>query len=93
MMAHRRKSAVVAMVYFAAVVAALISALITLSRDADGSGLQYMFQLPLALPWALVPIGIFVDNQYFTAYWYAGLGVLNAVLLYHFLERRRMPDK
>lgn len=86
----------VAVTYLALVGIALVFTLRSLAVD-DFDGLNNLFQLPLALPWVIAPLGGTDHVQ--NAYIFAGFGALNAVLLYLWLRRvrrrrgsRRMAD-
>jgi hypothetical protein len=67
-------------------------------RTEDFDGLNFFYQIPFALPWALLPIQAVFRNYEVTAYFFALMGLVNAVLLYFWLRRCRRngsgsPDK
>lgn len=56
-------------------------------RTEDVDGLNFLYQVPLALPWAALPIGVWTTyTQY--AWILAGCGLVNAVILRVLLARR-----
>ena len=80
----RRLSFAVATLSASLVVVALMLTLRSLSRE-DFDGLNNMLQIPLALPWWIIvpaPWGHTTD-----AWVTAGLGLVNAVLVYVLLRR------
>ncbi len=90
-----RWSAVTAVLWAVAVGLALARTLDSLRTD-DFDGLNNMLQIPLALPWVLVPIGGIWSHE--TDAWVvAGMGWLNAVLLLLFgpslLDRPRDTNR
>ena len=68
------------------VVGALAATLQSLGTD-DFDGLNNMLQIPLALPWFLVVPS--VGNNVADAWIVAGLGLLNAVLLFLLVSKGR----
>lgn len=78
----------VAIGYLLLVAFALVVTLRSLDRD-EFDGLNNLLQIPLALPWWLIPRGTdHVQNAYIDA----GFGALNAVLIYaalRWVQRRR----
>ncbi|MCZ7525160.1 MAG: hypothetical protein M5U14_01450 [Acidimicrobiia bacterium] len=83
----RRAEVVIPLLWLAATAGALLVTLSSLAQD-DFDGLNNIFQLPLAFPWVLLPIG--TSNHHLNAWIDAGLGVVNAVLLHFWLRRRRI---
>jgi uncharacterized RDD family membrane protein YckC len=74
-------------------VIALVWTILLVQGDKEADPLDYILQMPLGLPWILIPIGPL--NAIPRALWYAACGFLNAVLLYCALERgrkRRTPS-
>lgn len=74
-----KRSFVTAVVWSAAVTAALVGTLSSLGTD-EFDGLNNMAQIPLALPWFLVPIGG-IWSHGADAWIVAGMGWVNALLL------------
>ncbi len=77
-------SVVVSLVWCLMVAVALSSALESLRTD-DFDGLNNMFQLPFAFPWALLPIGGFWSNEA-DSWLLAALGWLNGLAILIFLD-------
>ncbi len=73
------------------VVGALVTTLQSLRTD-DFDGLNNMLQIPLALPWFLIVPS--VGSHVADAWIVAGLGMVNAVLLYVLVSKaqRRRPE-
>ena len=92
------RSGVVALVWTALVAAALLVTLDSLRTD-DFDGLNFIFQIPFALPWLLIPIGIGfpiggIGSHETDAWIFAGFGWLNGFLLLLFLEHwLRLPGE
>ncbi len=81
---------VLALAWAALVVGALVATLQSLRTD-DFDGLNNLLQIPLALPWFLVvpSVGSHVADAWIAA----GLGMVNAVLLFVLVskgQRRRL---
>lgn len=76
----------VGLTYAAVVAVALRLTLASLATD-DFDGLNNLAQLPLALPWVLIPIGGVLSHEG-DAWVLAAFGWLNAALLYLYLRRR-----
>lgn len=82
---------VIALSYLVLVVFALITALKSLSEDFDG--LNFIMQIPLALPWALFP-GVIIfpllgPNYVAWAWILAAFGVVNSAIIFFKLVRPR----
>ena len=86
-METRRKAAVVAGLWALGTIVALVVTLPVVQADRDFDGLNNMLQIPFALPWFLLPIG--TSNHVLDAWVVAGMGLVNAALIYVWLERRR----
>jgi hypothetical protein len=71
-------------VYLVLVVAAVVATLVSLATE-DFDGLNNLFQLPLAFPWVLLPVGV---TPIIDAWVLGGMGALNAALLFFWLRRR-----
>lgn len=84
----QRCALVLAGIWTLAVIAALVSTLVSLDQDSF-DGLNNFWQLPLALPWALIPVGLATDSHVIDAWLLAAMGLVNAVLIYHRFARRR----
>lgn len=69
-----------------ATIGALLITLASLEQD-DYDGLNNIFQIPLALPWFLLPTAALL-NHLQDAWVAFGEGLLNAVLLHVWLRRR-----
>jgi hypothetical protein len=66
-------------------VAALIVTLPAVAPSKDFDGLNNLFQIPFALPWFLLPV---VTRDHVLDAWItAGMGLLNAALIYARLAR------
>jgi hypothetical protein len=79
-----RRSGLVAVTWAALVAVALLYTLDNLSKH-DFDGLNNMFQIPLALPWFLIPIGGMWSDQ--TDAWIAAaMGWVNAVIILLFAD-------
>lgn len=81
-----QKEVVLPAAWATATVLALVATLASLRRD-DFDGLNNIYQLPLAFPWIILPVG--TKNHEFNAYVMAAMGLANAVLLAVWLRRRR----
>ena len=87
-----RVSVAVALVWAAGVAVALVSTLNSLKTD-DFDGLNNMLQIPLALPWFLLPIGGIWSHEV-DAWITAAMGWFNALLiLLFFPEWRRRRER
>lgn len=83
---------VVAATWVVLVVGALVATLQSLGTD-DFDGLNNMLQIPLALPWFIIVPS--VGSHVADAWIVAGLGMLNAVLLFVVVtkaQRRRLES-
>ena len=84
---------VVALVWTALVVGALVSTLQSL-RTEDFDGLNNLLQIPLALPWFLIMPA--VGSNVVDAWVVAGLGMVNGaflVILVTLAQRRRIENR
>ncbi len=81
-----RAEIVVPVLWTGATIAALVVTLASL-RSSDFDGLNNILQLPLAIPWVLLPTGIWTSN-YQDAWVVASEGLLNAGFLHVWLHRR-----
>lgn len=70
-----------------ATVAALLVTLSSLNHD-DFDGLNNIYQIPLALPWFLLPTAAVLSHTQ-DAWVAAGEGLLNALLVHFWLRRQR----
>lgn len=77
---------VVPVAWAAATAAALVFTLASLRKD-DFDGLNNIYQLPLAFPWVILPVG--TANHELNAWVMAGMGLANALVLHLWLRRRR----
>lgn len=77
---------VVPVAWAAGTAAALMFTLASLRKD-DFDGLNNIYQLPLAFPWVILPVG--TANHELNAWVMAGMGLANAVVLHFWLRRRR----
>jgi hypothetical protein len=84
-----RAPAVLAGAWAIAVGLALVVTLESLAEN-DFDGLNNVWQIPFALPWFLLPIGTADHVQ--DAWMVAGLGWLNAVIVYIWMVRRRRAN-
>ena len=75
-----RWSVIAALLWCGAVVYALVWTLDSLRKPDGFDGLNNMLQIPLALPWFLLPIGGIWSHEA-DAWIVAGMGWLNALLL------------
>lgn len=82
-MTRHRRAALAAGVWALLVTVALASTLHSLSRD-DFDGLNNVAQIPLALPWVLIPVG---NDHVANAWRDACLGLVNAAIVYVFVLR------
>lgn len=76
------------------VIVALANTLASL-KSSDFDGLNNLFQIPFALPWFLLPLPALTGWSHETDAWVvAGMGLLNGVLLAHWINRglRAAPD-
>lgn len=70
------------------VAGALVSTLTSL-READVDGLNNILQIPLALPWSLLPLPGWTGWSHETDAWVlAGMGWANGVIVAVWLDRR-----
>jgi len=85
-----RAEILIPLLWFMAAVGSLITSLYSL-RHNDMDGLNYLFQIPLALPWPLLMPGVgllLTDAQIAIAFFL--MAVMNAALLCIFLRRHRL---
>lgn len=81
----------VPLVWVVATIGAFIVALQAVENDASVDGLTYFYQLPLALPWAFLPVGTLSPSLH--AWIFFGMGLLNAILIHLWLRRRRRAGR
>ena len=69
-------------------IGALVVTLDSLQSD-NFDGLNNILQIPFALPWFLIPIGIVTNNHVVDAWVTAAMGLLNAALIYWWWAHRQ----
>jgi hypothetical protein len=69
------------------VAGALVLTLRSLSRT-DFDGLNNFWQIPLALPWFLLPIGVLTRSHHTDAWIAAGMGLVNGVIIAAWIAHR-----
>jgi hypothetical protein len=84
----RRTAVLIASCWVVGTLVALITTLQSLSTD-DFDGLNNMLQIPFALPWFLIPIPALTNNHVVDAWITAGMGLLNAALIYWWIDQRQ----
>jgi hypothetical protein len=89
--AQKRRAFRIGGVWALAVVAALLVTLPSVRNGDNFDGLNNAFQIPLALPWFVLPI--YTGSNFSQAFVDAGWGVLNACVLTLWLAKRRRPSR
>ena len=70
-------------------IVALVVTLPAVQPDKDFDGLNNLFQIPLALPWFLLPTPLLTGDSHVVDAWVAaGWGLLNAGLIFAWISRR-----
>lgn len=85
------RAALLAALWIVGVGVGLVSTLDSLSHD-DFDGLNNMFQIPFALPWFLLPIAALTNSHLTDAWITAGMGLVNAVIVYRWIQRKDHPQ-
>lgn len=90
-MTSQRRAALLSGAWAAGTIIALAVTLPAVGTDKDFDGLNNALQIPFALPWFLLPVA--TSDRLLDAWIAAGMGLVNAALIYRWLSRRSAHDQ